>query len=151
MNENNHRFLKLFWSYATMIILPVLLSGFITAGMLFKELAVDTKVMNGNIIQQTTDILDSEMNKVLSALVEVDQSDEVRAFINENLQKTGIDRYDAYDTMLELSSIKASSAFCRSAGFYIKDKNVIVTNHSAETLEEFYNSNFDSSNYPFED
>ncbi|MBQ7901023.1 MAG: helix-turn-helix transcriptional regulator [Clostridia bacterium] len=151
MNENNRTFIKLFWSYAMIIILPVFVLGFLTIGILFQNLASDTKNLNMNIMEQSVNIIDTEVEKTLSLFFKIEQSDKIQNFVGEHIYNNNIGKYDLYDISTELSIMRTDNSISPVVGFYLKNKNCVITNNSVTTLEEFYDITFASEDFTFED
>mgnify|MGYP006332638927 CR=1 FL=1 len=99
MNKNNRAFIKIFWSYTIMIIIPILILGFVTTGLLFKKLAADTEKLNLNIIEQSVDAFDTEMEKTLTLFFQTEKNTKIQNFANEKVYNYGNIKYDLYDVM----------------------------------------------------
>lgn len=151
MNENNRAFIKVFWSYAIVIIIPILILGFVTTGVLFKKLATDTEKLNLNIIEQSVGIFDTEMEKTLTLFFQIEKNTKIQNFANEKVYNYGNIKYDLYDVMAELQLLKTDNPVFREVGFYLNNKDYVVTNSAVTTLSEFYTSNFSTNEVSFDE
>lgn len=151
MSESNRKFVKLFWSYITIIIIPILILGFLTIELLFGKLAEDTKKLNLDIIEQTANIVDDEITKIFNLFFQIEEDQKIQSIINERLYNYNIDKYTLYDATNELHMLKTPIPTLRIVGFYIKDDDLVVTDGSVFTIEEFYQANFNSKYYSYND
>lgn len=145
MINNNQSFIKLFWSYAMIIIIPVFILGFITINILFENLASDTEQLNMNIITQSADIADKEIGKTASMFHQIEHDEKIRNFVQSQLSGKNTNQYEMYDIMNELKMLKTDIAICQSAGIQINSKDLVITDRFASNQKDFYNINFNEN------
>lgn len=150
MNKDNNSFIRLFSSYAMIIIVPVILMGFLTICVLFRNLDTDTRELNTNIISQYTSILDTEINQNVSIFYQIEQSEKIQDFIDEQLYGYNISKYDLYDVLNELNILKVDSSLISKVGLYLKGSKTVVTDSAVSTFEEFHEILFDEEKFPME-
>lgn len=71
MRKNTNVFIKTFVSYAMITIIPIFILVFITVEFLFTNLEKETKKLNENIIEQSQEVIDSEIERILSLFYQV--------------------------------------------------------------------------------
>ena len=151
MNENNKTFTKMLWSYIIIIIIPIFILGFLTIAMLFSKLAADTKKLNQDKIERSAEMVDDEILKILNLFFQMEEKDAIQSVVNENLYNNNSNKYTLYEITNELQMLKNNSSMLKCVGFYIKDANLVVTDDSASILEEFHETNFNSTEFPYEE
>lgn len=150
MKKDNKTFVKHFWSYIFIIIIPVIILGFLTLGILFNNLARDTKALNNNILEQCGNVLDGEMEKMLTLSYGIEQNDMITTFVEKWGNGYHMTTYDFWEMINELSRSKVSNGLCQEIGLYFKKQQMVITNTTIYSLQEYYEKFFSGSAYSFE-
>ena len=150
MKKDSKTFIKLFGSYILIIIIPVMILGFLTLGILFNNLANDTKKLNNNILEQCGNILDSELEKMLTLSYRIEKNEALSAFAASWAQAEQVETYDVWKAAQELGNVETSTSLCREIAIYFKNKQMIITNETVYSPQEYYEKFFSGSAYSFE-
>lgn len=151
MAENrNKSFIKLLWSYVIVIIIPVIVLGILTVGVLFSQLAEDTKNLNISILEQSKNIVDTDMSSVHTLFYQVMKNERINDFSANQYNEVSIKSYEAWRVVNEISLIQANNRMFESVGIYIKKNNIVLDKSTAHTLQEYYNKYLNGSSYDYE-
>lgn len=151
MKDGNRTFIKIFWSYAIVIIIPIVILGVLTTGVLFKKLASDSEKLHRNIIQQSVNMVDAEMNEILTLFYRIEKNEKIQNAVEEHIYDYSSLRYSLYEVTNELRLLMADNSVFKQVGFYVENKNCVVTNNYVATLDEFYTYEFSTDNFSFEE
>lgn len=151
MNDSNGTFIKIFWSYAIVIIIPIVTLGILTASVLFKNLASETENLHQNIVQQSASMVDAEMDEVLGLFFRVEKNEKIQQAISAQIYDNSQESYSLYELLNELKTLKTGSALFKQVGFYVENKDCIVTDSFVATLKEFYDIEYASEQFSFDE
>lgn len=146
MKKDSKTFIKLFGSYILIIIIPVTILGFLTLGILFNNLANDTKKLNNNILEQCGNILDSELEKMLTLSYRIERNTVLSAFAAEWATGDMVETYDIWKAAAELGNVETSTSLCKEIAIYFKNKQMIVTKETVYSPQEYYEKFFRAVN-----
>lgn len=150
MKTDSRTFIKIFWSYILVIIIPVTILGFLTLAILFHNLAEDTKALNTKILEQCGNILDGEMEKILTLSYGAEKNEVIASFAAKYRDGSDSGAFDIVKVIDELNISKANNRICQDIGIYFKNNRLIVTNSTAYSPQEYYEKYFSGSEYSFE-
>lgn len=150
MNEGKHRFIKFFWSYTLVIIIPVFVLGFLTIGILFRNLDSDTKKLNKNLIEQSAGIIDTKMEELLSLSYNLEQNEKISLFLQHVTSRNELSEYELYDIINELRSYHINNTDLQEIGLYFESIDSVISSRSIDSLYEYYQMLFVNSDYTFE-
>ena len=151
MNDNNRNFIRIFWSYTMVIILPVFILGFVTVGILFGNLADDTEKLNMSIIQQSADVMDGEISKTFASFYQMEEDEVVKESVRALMSGHSVGKYDLYDLSTKIALFRSDSSITKRIGYYVGDSDIVVSNVSIDKLRDFYDMSCVSCEYTFEE
>ena len=151
MRKNASSFLKTFLSYAMITIIPIFILVFVTVGFLFTNLEKETKKLNENIIEQSQEVIDSEIEGILSLFYQVEHTEKIQNFIEKKIHRGSDVIYDLYEITNDMNVIANDNFLLKQFGIYLKEKNYVITTDSVETIEEFYDTNYKIDSFKLED
>jgi len=151
MIKKDRRYIKLFWRYSTITIIPIFLLSFLTIGVLFKEIAKDIEIININMIEQSINRIDSEIKKTFSLFNQIEKDIKIQDFISKQSFENDMDVYELSEIMEQLKFIKTNNTTSKKLGFYLENLNCVITDDSVMTLEEFFKLNFQTKNFTLDD
>ena len=149
MNKDK-TFIKILWSYILVIIIPVTILGLVTIGLLFNNLANDTETLNINILEQFRSMVDGEMEKILTLSYQAEKNDKIVSFATQSDSDDNMKQYNILNIITELHLYQTNNSICESVGIYVKDREVIITDTSMYSPEEYYESFLRGSGYSCE-
>jgi len=148
--RNKNAFVKLFWSYIIIIIVPVIVIGIVTISVLFSRLAADTKKLNIGALEQSKRIIDTHLKSVITVLYQLNQSERIAQMTADMHADSNAGAYDLWRITNEIKVYLANNSIVENVGIYLRNKDIVIDKNSAYTLEEYYEKFLNISSYSYE-
>lgn len=142
MNEKNKRFFKTFLSHAAISMVPIVVLGFFTIGVLFESIASNTKKLNLNVIDQYVSMIDTEVEKALSLFYKIENNEKIHDLAKMQANVYNSKKYDLHTVTKEIRVLMTDNPSVKQVGVCLSDQNSVITSDSVTTIEEFYQLNF---------
>ncbi|MCK9478600.1 MAG: helix-turn-helix transcriptional regulator [Firmicutes bacterium] len=149
-DKGKKSFIMLLWSYVIIIIIPVIILGILTVGLLFARLASDTKKLNISILEQSKNVVDADMSTILTLFYQVMKNERATVFSSTKHNDRSIVAYEAWLLANEISLIQANNKIFENVGVYAKQNDVVVDKATAHTPSEYYDKYLKGSEYSYE-
>lgn len=144
-------FIKLFFSYICIFIIPLSLISAVTYGILFDMLENEQNTSNINALNQTREMLDYNFSDINTLAYQLSNNANVFAFERSNSANENEQALIIKNIIKDCLLYKVSKEFFYLTAIYFKDKDVIITPQTAYKSEEFFRDIIFYENYSYEE
>lgn len=141
-------FQTLLFSYLLMLLVAIAI-GFGSHQIYSSAMKEQMKSYNSAMLEQARSILDERMKSINQAMMNIQIDATVRSLLNSGSSPGGMEKYNLYLVTQLLSNTVLSNTTFESVYIYLKNSNLIVSNSTVCTPEDFYYQNYHYTDWDY--